>query len=162
VGEPIDFNSSSIAVSEVIHGTASPGTLSKGLWSLGRGQKGRGRGHDKDTITVPIRSLKRQKEPSIALIFYKLPSLQCPVTANATGSSPVPAACITEHSKGSTRGSELSPRHGESSPSNEPPSGSKISVIIGDAASCHVTLNGLVRKFRKALRRCVGPHNTCE
>ena len=41
--------------------------------SQGRGQKGRGRGHNKGTITVAMRASKRQKEPSIALIFYKLP-----------------------------------------------------------------------------------------
>jgi hypothetical protein len=35
-----------------------------------------GRGHNKGTITVTMRASKRQKEPSIALIFYKLP-LSC-------------------------------------------------------------------------------------
>jgi hypothetical protein len=44
--------------------------------SQGRGLYGRGRGHNKGTITVAIRASKRQKEPSIALIFYKLP-LSC-------------------------------------------------------------------------------------
>jgi hypothetical protein len=39
---------------------------------LGRGPYGRGRGHNKDTITGTMRASKRQKEPSIALIFYKL------------------------------------------------------------------------------------------
>jgi hypothetical protein len=38
----------------------------------GRSHCGRGRGHIKDTITVPIRSHKRQKEPSVTLIFCKL------------------------------------------------------------------------------------------
>jgi hypothetical protein len=33
---------------------------------------GRGRGHIKDTITVTIRALERQKEPSVTPIFYKL------------------------------------------------------------------------------------------
>jgi hypothetical protein len=43
---------------------------------LGRGPRGRGRGHNKGTITMTMRASKRQKEPSIALIFYKLP-LSC-------------------------------------------------------------------------------------
>ena len=35
-------------------------------------QEGIGRGHNKGTITVTIRALKRQKEPSVTPIFYKL------------------------------------------------------------------------------------------
>jgi hypothetical protein len=56
-------------------------------WTPGRGQYGRGRGHNKGTITVTMRASKRQKEPSIALIFYKLPVSS--VTAEVAGSSPV-------------------------------------------------------------------------
>jgi hypothetical protein len=45
-----------------------------------RGRKGRGRGHIKDTITIPYCSHKRQKEPSVSLfsISYAFP---VPVTA---------------------------------------------------------------------------------
>jgi hypothetical protein len=59
----------------------------------GRGLYGRGRGHNKGTITVTMRASKRQKEPSIALIFYKLPVSS--VTAEVAGSSPVAPAKIS-------------------------------------------------------------------
>jgi hypothetical protein len=61
---------------------------------MGRGRDGRGRGHNKGTITVTIRALERQKEPSVTPIFYKL--RQNTVTAEVAGSSPVVPAI---HSK---------------------------------------------------------------
>ena len=60
----------------------------------GRGYKGKGRGHNKGTITVTIRALKRQKEPSVTPIFYKL--RQNTVTAEVAGSSPVVPAIDSE------------------------------------------------------------------
>src|SRR5438270_12908603 len=41
-------------------------------WGLGRGLQGRGRGFDMGSITVPDRSLQRQKKPSVPLVFCKL------------------------------------------------------------------------------------------
>src|SRR5260370_40432876 len=38
----------------------------------GRGLQGRGRGFDMGSITVPDRTLQRQKEPSVTLVFCKL------------------------------------------------------------------------------------------
>jgi hypothetical protein len=52
---------------------------------VGRGLQGRGRGFDMGSITVPDRSLQRQKKPSVTLVF-------CTVTQEAAGSSPVAPA----------------------------------------------------------------------
>jgi hypothetical protein len=38
----------------------------------GRGLQGRGRGFDMGSITLPDRSLQRQKKPSVTLVFCKL------------------------------------------------------------------------------------------
>jgi hypothetical protein len=46
----------------------SLGRISQG----GRGLQGRGRGFDMGSITVPDRTLQRQKEPSVTLVFCKL------------------------------------------------------------------------------------------
>ena len=46
--------------------------------------QGRSRGHNKGTITVTMRASKRQKEPSIALVFYKLP-LSCALSRQRSG-----------------------------------------------------------------------------
>jgi hypothetical protein len=62
---------------------------------LGRGLQDRGRGFDIGSITVPDRTLQRQKEPSATYVFCKLrPSFS--VTAEVAGSSPVVPAI---HSK---------------------------------------------------------------
>jgi len=58
-----------------------------------RGLYGRGREHNKGTITVTMRASKRQKEPSIALIVYKL-RFPVPVTAEVAGSSPIVSAIL--------------------------------------------------------------------
>jgi hypothetical protein len=55
----------------VVEGHSSGQSVSKAR-GPGRGREGRGRGHIKDTITVTIRALERQKEPSVTPIFYKL------------------------------------------------------------------------------------------
>src|SRR5438045_5889960 len=100
---------------------------------LGRGLQGRGRGFDMGSITVHDRTLQRQKEPSVTLVFCKLrPSFslsrqplgplgksglrqgtpwkgcwleRLPVTREASGSSPV-APANTIHEK---TGSKVSP-----------------------------------------------------
>ena len=56
----------------------------------GRGLQGRGRGFDIGSIMTPDRTLQRQKEPSVTLVFCKS------VTAEVAGSSPVVPAI---HSK---------------------------------------------------------------
>jgi len=59
----------------------------------GRGLWGRGRGFDMGSITVPDRSLQRQKKPSVTLVFCKLrPSFslsrQRPAASNPVTSRP--------------------------------------------------------------------------
>src|SRR6266700_4186373 len=44
----------------------------RGSAGWGRGLQGRGRGFDMGSITVPDRSLQRQKKPSVTLVFCKL------------------------------------------------------------------------------------------